>query len=187
MPTLQPMIWAGSELNDLQIEHMNRHLQNAEEFVLGRGLSSYQGERALDIPDELRIDDGKWLNKETKMKWQAYLKQVLPVEADLVMPLEKNGMVQCSCSSVGHDLHSPDCVCPCKYCCSFRDCACTETKCVCPPVCNCACLQCVHDGKPNEQPSQPTCATEGCQNPPKGSRGRDLYCGRCQYVARRDK
>jgi hypothetical protein len=193
------MIWVTNGLSDAQVEHINRHIGNSEEFVTAGGLSAYQGERALEIPEELHIDTSKPLIDEMK-KWETFLESLLPVEIRVVTPLEKSW--QCSCPSAGHDLHSQACVCPCTYCDSFRHCECAKGDCTCPPICNCSCPHCVH-GEPNEisdkrihdvqlqtavyqiedQESSGEvrlCAAPGCETPVPVGNGHGTFCDGCR-------
>ena len=55
------MIWIANNLNESSpsFAHIQRHVKNAELFVRGITVSSYQGDPNLIIPDELNIDTGR--------------------------------------------------------------------------------------------------------------------------------
>lgn len=146
LPLVQPIVWIGEGISDEQLRHVDRHVTNSEEFVLGTNLSSYQGQRALTIPKELQIDTGKTWTKQRITTWNNFLKGLLPiVEVDVVIPLGRNETWKCTCIPDDPANHSLDCQCDCKVCSKYRRCLCSEGKCICPPLCNCICSTCFHD------------------------------------------
>ena len=188
LPTLQPMLWIAEQISPTapQFTHINRHIRAAEDFVIAGGLSSYQGERSLDIPEELRIDDGRILKKEVQMEWETFFEQILPVVVQVIKPLGRNDMWSCSCASE-ESQHSEDCVCPCKCCDAFRHCPCILGECTCPALCNCACSHCYHHDKPDDEPYFRICANEECSNPAPAQRSRGRYCYQCRWIVTKQK
>ena len=181
------MIWIadGFDINQAHLDHVTRHIRNAEEFVLSVDISGYQGDFRLEIPEELIAGAGKSLTKETKIEWETFLGSLIPVEFQLIMPLGRNDMWQCTC--LEKDLHSPDCVCGCRYCDGFRNCGCVEGDCQCPAICNCACDHCPHLQTQSEDSSGRMCATASCPNPASPKNKYEKYCGHCRWQVTKEK
>jgi len=163
------MIWIGDGLASSTTKHVNRHVQNAQEYIEGLATSSHQGDRNVKIPEELTIDTSTAWTEERRASWKGFLQEQMPmVDVDVMVPIGRSEGWNCSCV----DPHSADCQCDCKKCDSHRACDCEKGKCMCPALRNCACEHCTHGPVRYRE-----CADAKCAN--IIAPGQGIYCRTC--------
>lgn len=145
LPTIQPVVWSFADYSSAVpiAPHVERHVSKAEMFVLSLRTSSFQGERDLALPQELRREDeGKGLTPARAMEWENFLASQVGLPTDQVKVVYANGKTSWACTCSLQASHSQDCQCRCAFCDGCRACPCNGGACDCPLICNCSCKGC---------------------------------------------
>lgn len=185
LPLVQPIIWISgdSKLDVSTTTFVKRHINNAADFVHGRTVSGWQGDRSLVIPDELQFSTSEEWSDDRQKQWRTFLEPLVPVSLDVVVSVDH---AHCSCPGLPDEGHPAACQCSCSHCNDFRKCPCDAGECVCPPLCNCCCMHCVH-ASPETRKDAEICVTPGCSNKRQvGKKMRRRFCSKCRSVRQRE-